>query len=273
MRHSVEELRALTYRHRKRFLELFTRLGYGHLPSSFSWAEIATVLYYEILRLPDTELTQPADRMVLSKGHGSGMLFPIFEALGYYTREELEDALRVGGSTEKLRCLFLPGFDFYGGSLAIGLGMAAGLAKGDRLSGADWKTFCLVGDAECYEGAVWEAAHFAGHHGLDNLIVILDRNGLGCSDFTEHMLRLEPLADKWRSYGWEVSEIDGYDFEEIYRTLHRAAYEPDRNMPHCIIARTKKGQGLDYVIDKPLMHGYMPKGQEEIERAFRELRR
>ena len=270
MKHTAEELKEITYHNRKRFLELFTGLGYGHLPSSFSWAEIATVLYYEIMKLPDTELKQPSDRMVLSKGHGSGILFPIFEDMGYFTKEEMENTLRVGGETEKLRRLFTPGFDFYGGSLAIGLGMAAGLAKGDKLSEAPWKTYCIVGDAECYEGAIWEAAHFAGHQQLDNLIVIIDRNGLGCSDFTEHMLALEPFAEKWRSSNWDVHEIDGYDYNAIYQALHDASHEKHEK-PQCIIAATKKGQGLDYVIDKPLMHGYMPKGKE-IERAFRELK-
>ena len=271
MKHTIEELKEITYRNRVRFLELFTNLGYGHLPSSFSWAEIATVLYYEIMVLPDRALTSESDHMVLSKGHGSGILFPIFEDLGYFSKEEMEDTLCVGGDTKKLRGLYTPGFDFYGGSLAIGLGMAAGLAKGDKLSGRDTKTYCLVGDAESYEGAIWEAAHFAGHHKLDNLIVIVDRNGLGCSDFTEHMLVLEPFADKWTASLWDVSEIDGYNYDAIYRTLYAASHEP-HDKPQCIIANTKKGKGLDYVIDKPLMHGYMPKG-DEIERAFRELER
>ena len=149
--------------------------------------------------------------------------------------------------------------------------MAVGLAKGDKLSSYPWKTYCIVGDAECYEGAVWEAIHFAAHHKLDNLIVIVDRNGLGCSDFTENMLRLEPFRDKWLSSGWDVYEVNGHDLKSIYDVLTLVS-KSDNGKPQCIIANTKKGQGLDYTVDKPLMHGFMPHNEDEIERAFKELK-
>ena len=177
MKHTVRELQEISYRTRKRFLELFTRLGFGHVTSAFSWAEIAVVLYYEIMR-EKRENAQggEADRLVVSKGHGCGILFPIFEDLGYFSKEEMESFLQVGGYSSKLNSLFYPGFDFYGGSLGIGLPMAAGLAMGDKLSGRSCRTYCIVGDAECYEGSIWEGVHFASHNKLDNLVVILDRN-------------------------------------------------------------------------------------------------
>ena len=271
MKHTVEELEEKAYQYRKRFLELFTTIGFGHLTSAFSWAEIATVLYNEILRLPpkgtDMELY---DKMVVSKGHGAGMLYPIFEDMGYFSREEMADTIRIGGSQAKLRRLYYPGFDFYGGSLGIGVGEACGLAKGAKMSGAEWKVYCVVGDAECYEGAIWEAVNFAGHQRLDNLIVIVDRNGLGCSDFTEHMLSLEPLVDRWRSFGWDVCETGGHDVGQLYEVIFAAARD-GHDRPQCVIAHTKKGYGLDYLVDKPLMHGYMPQG-EEVARAFSCLR-
>ncbi len=271
MKHTVTELQEKVFSYRKRFLELFTTVGFGHVTTAFSWAEIAAVLYNEIMNVPqNTDDTDGCDKMVVSKGHGAGILFPIFEDLGYFTKEQMNDIVRIGGSNKELRKLFYPGFDFYGGSLGIGAGVAAGLAKAAKLSGQSWKVFCVVGDAECYEGSVWEAINFAGHNKLDNLTVIVDRNRLGCSDFTEHMLAMEPFAEKWSSFNWDVSETDGHDIEKIYDVLHEKSDARD-GKPHCIIANTKKGQGLDYLIDKPLMHGYMPKG-EDIEKAFRSLK-
>ena len=215
MKHTLEELRNITYKNRKRFLELFTTLGYGHVTSAFSWAEISTILYYEVMNLSE----ENPDRMVISKGHGAGMLFPVLEDIGKISREEMESILKVGGNSKKLRKFFYPGFDFYGGSLGIGIAMAVGLAKGDKLNNSTRKTYCILGDAECYEGSVWEAIHLAGHLELDNLIVIVDRNYLGCSDFTEHMLKLEPFKEKWIYSGWEVKEMDGHNLKMIYDAL------------------------------------------------------
>lgn len=272
MRHSIEELKQKTYGYRKRFLELFTGIGFGHVTSAFSWAEMATVLYQEIMEIPKERAGGPAhDKMVVSKGHGAGILFPIFEELGYFSKEEMEGMVRIGGDHSRLGQLFYPAFDFYGGSLGLGLGLAAGLAKGAKLGHAPWKTYCILGDAECYEGSVWEAMNVAGHHKLDNLIVIVDRNFLGCSDFTERMLCLEPFREKWRSCGWDVYEVDGHDIGEIFNALREARDHP-QGRPQCVIAKTKKGQGLEYLVDQPLMHGYMPKGNE-IDKAFHLLKK
>lgn len=263
MKFTAEELEKKAYKYRKRFLELFTAIGFGHVTSAFSWADIATVLYNEIIDIA-------TDRMFVSKGHGAGILYPIFEDLGLITRDELNAAIQIGGSSTRLRELYYPGFDFYGGSLGIGLGCATGLAKAGKVSGSVKNVYCIVGDAECYEGSIWEAVAFAGFQKLDNLIVILDRNRLGCSDFTEHMLALEPMDAKWRAFNWDVAEIDGHSISAIYDVLRMKANEKT-GQPHCIIANTNKGQGLDYLINRPLMHGYMPHG-DDVEKAFRMLK-
>ncbi len=268
MRYSVSELEGKAYNYRRRFLELFTNLGFGHVTSAFSWTEIATVLYNEIMCGRAGELN--SDKMVISKGHGAGMLFPIFEDLGYFSKEEMDATVSIGGRNSKLRRLFYPAFDFYGGSLGMGLGCACGLAKAAKLSRATWNVFCIVGDAECYEGSIWEAAAFGGFQNLDNLIVIIDRNRLGCSDFTERMLAMESMNEKWKAFNWDVTELDGHSITELYDVLKVKTAEK-QGKPHCIIARTNKGQGLEYLIDKPLMHGYMPKGQD-IEKAFQSLK-
>ena len=262
MKNSKECLNEKAYQYRKRFLEIFTRLGFGHLTSAFSWAEVATVLFHEFY-------VKGTDHLFVSKGHGIGILFPIFEELGFFTESQVDDMIRIGGSNEEIKKLVIPGFDFYGGSLGIGIGMAAGYAKGEKLSGKKSRVYCVVGDAECYEGAVWEALNFAGFQKLDNLIVLVDRNQLGCSDFTEHMLALEPLDKKWSAFNWDVQVIDGHNVEDIYNAV-KIAIEKKNGMPQCIIANTVKGKGLDYVTGRPLMHGYVPQGSD-IEKAFNEL--
>ncbi len=256
--------------YRKRFIELFTHMGFGHITSAFSWTEIATVLMNSIFdysKTPDGSFT---DKIVVSKGHGAGMLFPVFEDKGLINKEAMMDSMSIGGSNLELRKLYYPGFDFYGGALAIGLGFAAGMAVSQKISSTPGHIYCIVGDAECNEGAIWEAVAFAAHNKLSNLIVIIDRNGLGCSDFTEHMLAMNPLAEKWAAFNWETTEINGHNVNEVYDALNQAVSSSDER-PKCIVANTKKGKGLDYLIDKPLMHGYMPKG-EDIDKAYRELK-
>jgi len=271
MKYSIAELEKKVYQYRKRFLEIFTAIGFGHVTSAFSWAEIAAVLYNEIMVLPeDMEKMDGCDKMVVSKGHGAGILYPIFEDLGYFTEEEMKNMVCIGGSNRELRKFVYPGFDFYGGSLGMGLGLAAGLAKGYQMKNEPWRTYCILGDAECYEGSVWEAVNFAGHQKLERLTAIIDRNLLGCSDFTEHMLQMEPLKEKWMSCNWEVYEVDGHDISAVYSVLNEIISSPHEK-PQCIIAKTKKGKGLEYLTDRPLMHGYMPKGKD-IEKAFEELK-
>lgn len=271
MKNDIGFLEKKVYDYKKRFLDIFTGIGFGHLTSAFSWAEIATVLYHEILDISeDYQTSKDRDQVIVSKGHGVGMLFPVFEDLGLLSGERLEDIVKIGGSSRKIRELVLPGYDFYGGSLGIGIGLAAGMAKGMLLSGSKHHVFCVVGDAETYEGSVWEAAGFAGHNRLHNLIVIIDRNELGVSDYTEHMLKLEPIKSRWEAFGWETVEIDGHSISEVYQAFVQML-SSENDCPKCIVAHTRKGNGLEYTIGNPFMHGYIPKG-DEIEKAYRELK-
>lgn len=249
------------YMLRKRFLEIFSELGFGHLTTAFSETEFLTYLYYNVMDLEK-------DTCVLSKGHGAGMFYPIFEDLGLISNDYLKGHLRLGGDISILKKLVLPGFDFYGGSLGIGLGFAAGLALSRMRSGNSSQVYCIVGDAECYEGSIWEAAIFAGHYGLGNLTMILDRNRLGCSDFTENMLHLEPLAKKWEAMGWKVLEVDGHNYNSLRNGFEMAGKQKDR--PSCIIADTTKGKGLPSLCDIPLKHGFMP-SKNAVQDYFEEL--
>lgn len=268
---SYEKLYEKSYEMRKRFLEIFTELGYGHLTTAFSETEILIALLAETMNFNKENINDPnRDRLVISKGHGAGMLFPIFEDLGILTKEEITDLIRAGGDFDGIRSLFYPGFEFYGGSLGIGLGMAAGLALGAKLNREDWLTFCVLGDAECYEGSIWEAMLFAGHNRLNNLVAVVDRNYLGCSDFTENMCKLEPFAAKWESCNWDTKVVDGHSYEELLDAL-KGVRTRRTSKPLCIVADTVKGKGLDYLSNKPLMHGFMPKG-DGIREAYEHLK-
>ena len=268
-----EDMYEFSYEMRHRFLEIFTRMGFGHVTSAFSLTEILGSLYLKVMNYCTEEPGgENRDRLVISKGHGAGMLFPIFESVGYFTPEEMDEMLRIGGSYERLQQLFYPGFEFYGGSLGQGLGMAAGMALGAKLNRESWHTYCILGDAECYEGSVWEAALFAGQRQLNNLVVIVDRNALGCSEFTENMLPLEPFAMKWEACGWETVTVDGHCYEELIPVLQESRHNRSAH-PLAVIARTVKGKGLEHLYDKPLMHGYVPKSAEEIEIAFKNLKK
>lgn len=267
---TYEELYEKSYKMRKRFLEIFGELGYGHLTTSFSETEILIALLYKTMNFNKKNMhDRNRDRLVISKGHGAGMLFPVFEDMGILSKEEIKDMIRPGGDFTKIKNLFYPGFEFYGGSLGIGLGMAAGLALGAKLNREDWFTFCILGDAECYEGSIWEAMLFAGHNRLNNLVVVVDRNYLGCSDFTENMCELEPFEDKWKSCNWDTRVVNGHVYEELFEAFAEIRVRKT-SRPLCVIADTVKGKGLSDLCNKPLMHGYMPTGNKVYE-AYEKL--
>lgn len=276
MNAKIKYLRKKTYRAKRKVLEMVCRTGMGHLSSAFSCAEILTVLYYEVMRIdvdaPDSALR---DRLIISKNHASVMQYPILADLGFFQEEELETFLspvtgqaHYFGSHAKLS---IPGVDFAGGSLGIGLGAAAGIAYAAKFDRHPNLTFCLLGDGECAEGSVWEAAMFSAHYQLDNLIVIVDRNRLAITDFTETMLALEPLEDKWKAFGWETRRCNGHDIGEL-RSCFQDVREREVGKPLCVIADTVKGKGIDFIEDRLNWHGAAPKGMD-IAKAYASLER
>lgn len=247
-----------SYRIRRRFIELFAELGHGHLTTAFSEAEIMIALLENVIRYDEDK--KPIDKFVLSKGHGAGLIYPILEDMGILSPEKTLSMIKTGGDPSFIRNYVCPGFEFYGGSLGIGIGLACGMALGYKQRRDDRIVYCLLGDAENYEGSVWEAMLFAPHYRLNNLVVIIDRNYLGCSDFTENMCELEPLVDKWRSCNWDCIAVDGHSYEELDSVLSKSRNRLSLR-PLCIIANTSKGKGLSYTENIPLNHGYMPKGE------------
>jgi transketolase len=201
------------------------------------------------------------DRFILSKGQASPALYTILADTGFFDKGELKRFAQLGGMFGVHLQNDVPGVEITSGSLGHGFGIAAGIALGAKLNRELYLTVALLGDGECYEGSVWETAMFASHHRLNNLIAIVDRNYLCATDFTENLIRLESLEDKWASFGWDVERIDGHSISEIVRCFS-GIRSRESAQPLVIIADTVKGQGIDSMCFNPLWHAVTPQGKE-----------
>lgn len=190
--------------------------------------------------------------------------------MGWITEQDLESYGKNDSPFSSHSKMEIPGIDFAGGALGIGLGVACGMAYAAKCDGKTWKTYCIIGDGETYEGSIWESAMFAGHNKLSNLIVFLDRNRLCMTDFNEKLLTQEPFDDKWRSFNWYVDRIDGHDISKIINAVRKAEANNAEGKPVMIICDTVKGQGVDFMANALYMHGVTPKG-EKAERALKQL--
>ncbi len=247
------------------------RAKLGHVGGDFSVTDILTTLFFGVLRLDPANPSWPErDRFILSKGHCSAALYAVLAQRGFIPAAELASFMaplaRLGGHPSRK----VPGIEANTGPLGHGLPVGVGCAIAARLSeglsGAGWRTFVALGDGELQEGSNWEAAMAAGHRGLSGLTAIVDRNRLQQGAGTEETNRLEPLADKWRSFGWDVAEIDGHDFGELYATLSA----PPGSRPRCVIARTQKGRGASFMLDRVEWHHKVP-SPEQIAQVLAEL--
>lgn len=269
---NLSELAVMAARTRMRILDAALGARKGHVPPAFSCTDIVVALYAGgVLRVdPKTPHWPERDRFVLSKGHACLALYAVLSELGFFPPEELDsfaaDGVRLAGHPDTE----IPGVEAMSGSLGHGLGLAAGMALAARLDGGDRLNVVLMGDGECHEGSVWEAAMFAAHHKLNRLVAIVDRNGLGATGFTEEVVALEPLADRFRAFGWEAVEVDGHSFDALLGVLRPARTRADRR-PLAVIARTVKGRGVAFMENSPAWHHQLPKG-DQIEAARRELR-
>lgn len=252
-------------------LEMCGRAGTGHVSSAFSCVEIVTALYYgSILRFdPRNPTWEERDRFIISKGHSGIAVYPILADLGFLPKEELEKFAQGGGILGVHASRNIPGIEATTGSLGHGLGLGVGLAMAARMDRKLHMTVVLLGDGECYEGSVWEAAMFASHHHLNNLVAIVDRNNLCTIDFTENLVRLEPFWEKWVSFGWDAVTIDGHSFEGILAAFKDFRSRRSSN-PLVIIANTVKGKGVSFMENVPLWHATTPSGKL-LEKAKEEL--
>ncbi len=240
-----------------------------HVGGSLSAADILVALYFAVLRIrPDDPRWPDRDYFVLSKGHASAALYATLAERGFFPTDEL---ITYGRSTGRLMAhptLAVPGVEFATGSLGHGLSLGVGLAVSARRAGRANRVFVLLGDGELQEGSVWEAAMSAAHFGLANLTAVVDRNRLQINGSTEDRMRLEPLADRWRAFGWEVSDVDGHDFAELVPALRAA---PSSGRPAVLIADTVKGRGVRHLEHRKQSH-FAKLGQEAYERALAALR-
>lgn len=252
---NLAELTAKARSIRRQVLDMCVAYG-GHLASSLSCTDILVVLYQGgILRVDPAHPDAPdRDRFFLSKGHAETVLYAVLADCGFFPPEWIETSYRhgdcrLGGHPSHL----IPGVEISSGSLGHGLGLAAGQAIAAHAGGLNHRHIVLMGDAECTEGSVWEAAMFASRHNLANLTAIVDWNGIGSLDFTDRYTGLEPFAEKWRAFGWEVREVDGHDMVALEAAL-RPGQESEAECPVVVLARTVKGKGVSFVENDPAWH-------------------
>ena len=266
------QLQAKTLEIKNLVLDTFAVGKTGHIASSYSCAEILIALFYGgILRFDSANPKwSERDRFVLSKGHAGIIYYSILADLGFFPREELKKFGCAGGICSTHVDSHVPGVEVNSGSLAGGFGVAIGMAHAAKLDLKNHLVFAVLGDGECYEGAIWEGAMHAAFYKLNNLVTIVDHNHMCCTGFIEDRIGIEPLDKKWEAFGFEVKNINGHDFKEIFAALADIRKRKS-SKPLCIIADTVKGNGLRSVENTPLCHGWAPTSPEALAKARAEL--
>ena len=254
-------------------VKMVSAAGSGHPGGSLSGTDIATTLYFKIMRHDPTNPTwKDRDRFVLSKGHCTPLLYAVLSEAGYFPKSYLSQFRRIDsplqGHPDRKS---LPGIEMSTGALGQGLAIANGMAMGLRLNHSPARVYVLLGDGELQEGMIWESAMSAAHFKIDNMTAIVDLNGIQIDGFTADIMGIEPIADKWRAFGWHVLTIDGHVLEDIDQALLAAA--AIKGKPTVIIARTVKGKGVSYMEHNVKFHGSAPnesltkQALEELENA------
>lgn len=263
-------------RYRLDVLDLIRSAGGGHTAGSLSCVDILTVLYERVLRISPETLRHPErDRYVQSKGHAVEALYVVLAGAGLLDRALLGTYLRFGTKLVGHATSSVPGIEQSTGALGHGLSIGVGMAIAGRQNGFGYRVFVLLGDGELAEGSVWEAAMSAAHHGLGNLVAIVDRNRHQIAGPTAEIMNSEPLAEKFAAFGWTVHEIDGHDLVQIERTLSKPAV-PGR--PTVVLADTVKGSGISYMEHDIRWHHRVPDDEEyaiacrDVENRIAELR-
>jgi len=255
---------------RRASLQMVHRARLGHPGGDLSAADILATLYTSVLKFDPRDPGMSArDRFILSKGHCSAALYATLAEVGYFPREWLTEYMKplsmLNGHPDRNK---VPGVEANTGPLGHGMPIAVGAAKAAKITGGSWRTFVLTGDGELQEGSNWEAAMAAAQFRLDNLTLIIDRNRLQQGDETERTVALEPLADRWRAFGWAVREVDGHDIGALIRTFHSVPFQA--GSPNCVIASTNKGRGVSFMRDRVEWHHRVP-NEAELAAALAEI--
>ncbi|HAW58053.1 MAG TPA: transketolase [Bacteroidales bacterium] len=271
MENSIEHLRNIARSIRIWVIKSLAEAGSGHLGGSLGLADVFTMLYFNVLKHDSQNPAWPGrDRFILSIGHVAPVFYSTLAHAGYFPPEELLTLRKLGSRLQGHpgKEHGLPGIELSAGSLGQGLSVSVGLSLGFRLDGLDNKVYCLLGDGELQEGSVWEAAMAAGHYHLNHLIAIVDRNGLQIDGSTEKVMRLEPLRQKWEAFGWEVTECDGNNMEELSFIFGKLAQGSSK--PQVVIAKTVMGKGVSAIEGDYRWHGKAPT-RAEAERFIEEI--
>jgi len=265
----IRQLEEKSNKIRRMIVEMISHAGSGHPGGSLSSADLVVSLFFSHLRHdPKNPRWPERDRFHLSKGHSCPVLYAVLAECGYFKKEELLTLRRLGALLQGHPDRRTPGIEVASGSLGQGLSVALGMALAARLDGRDYRVYCLMGDGEIQEGNIWEAAMATSHYKCDNLCAILDYNGFQIDGRTKDIMNLDPLIDKWRSFGWHAIQIDGHDIAQILRAYDEVA--STKGKPSIIIAKTVKGKGVSFMENTVDFHGRAPTA-EETQKALEEL--
>ncbi len=269
MQNKIDSLKIKANQIRTLIMEMLYKAGSGHPGGSLSSADIITCLYFEVMRHNPKDPNWPdRDRFHLSKGHCCPALYAALALCGYFPLEELNSLRRINSCLQGHPDRRTPGVEVASGSLGQGLSVAAGMALAAKIDKKDYRVYCLMGDGELQEGNIWEAAMSTAHYKLDNLCAIVDYNHFQIDGRIEEVMNLEPLANKWESFGWHVIQCDGHNFEELLKAFNEI--KSIKLKPTVIIAQTVKGKGVSFMEHVVDFHGRAP-NQREYEIALKEL--
>jgi transketolase len=252
---------------RHSILEIAFRAHVGHIGSALSVADIIAALYGSVLNIPSPRDAE-RDRLVLSKGHAAMALYAALYTKGWITQKQLDGYCQDGSLLGTHPDRETPGVDFCTGSLGQGICYAVGSALAARHQRSSRRVFVIVSDAECNEGSLWEAIMFAAHHHLANLIAIVDYNGQQALGYSEEVLKLSPLAEKWKAFGWDTREVDGHSAAALVESIQ--SLDTTLGQPHVIIARTVSGKGVSFM-EKQIKWHYWPMSEQEYQDALNEI--
>jgi transketolase len=267
---SLEELQTIAKRVRRDIIEMIGAAGSGHPGGSLSAVEIVVQLYFDFMRIDPKNPKWPLrDRFILSKGHAAPVLYSAMAEAGFTPKDQLNTLRKLGSIYQGHPDVrFLPALEAPTGSLGEGLSLGLGMGLADRLDGRPNRTYVMLGDGEIQEGQVWESAMSGPFHKVDNVVAIVDYNGIQLDGFVKDIMDVAPLVDKWRAFNWHTIEINGHDFPAIRQALEEA--QATKGKPTCIVAHTVKGKGVSFMENNPKFHGTAPT-PAEVQLALQEL--
>jgi transketolase len=270
MAKSLEEVQEIAKRIRREIVVMIGAAGSGHPGGSLSAVEVVVELFFNRMRIDPHNPSWPdRDRFILSKGHAAPVLYAAMAEAGYTPIDQLNTLRKMGSIYQGHPDVrFIPALDASTGSLGEGLSLGLGMALAARLDGRPYRTYVMLGDGEIQEGQVWEAAMAGAFHKVDNIVAIVDYNGIQLDGFVKDIMDVAPLADKWRAFGWHTIELNGNDAAAVRQAFDEA--EATKGKPTCLVSHSIKGKGVSFMENNPKFHGVAPT-PDEVQKALQEL--